>query len=625
MPYKLHFILMLNIVSLLFLPEVIPAQERVKSITIRQFEIEEAIRNGLKYYLEPKDYVLRVKLFGEHRASSVAHESLPGFGQMSDPSSSTGEKYWEITRMRVDLVMHKEVSPSVNSYIGEIVPILSGLDYERGDEFVFVPIIPNMPAQQPVAEITEPLPPELEAKSEKPVPEPPAGLVKTDAQQPPAEKQAEPGQPLEKPGSFLQTLGLSEMIMIGGIVLLLLMLLWVLFSLSRIKANENETRRQLSQLQQFPALPAKLESADRETRDKMQQEREERVRSALVRDNNDRLLQDIVKQLVGRDDWSRELIQEMTKDKQSMDALTNLIATLGPEASRSLFRSQMSENAYMDLEQLARSVEQSPEDSSEVLNNIRMFLLTKQLVSPEKHFVDPFGFLKALSSGQISFLIKNEPARIKGIVIARLDSETAAEILQQLSRDERTQVAVELGRMNELPMELVEKVGYNLAEKARNVPDEHSIAIDGVRFVADVLSDSDPVTRQELINGLRVSDQKLSEDIENSCFVFDSIPVVPKDVLVEVVRQMPPDEVITAISGASKEIKEAIILCFPEKSRKALISSLKSKTPSRDEIRAARKQFVQSMREMSDAERVNLRDVNSAWVNQSSVPVLEEA
>ena len=51
--------------------------------------------------------------------------------------------------MRVDLVMHKEVSPSVNSYIGEIVPILSGLDYERGDEFVFVPIIPNLPEIQP--------------------------------------------------------------------------------------------------------------------------------------------------------------------------------------------------------------------------------------------------------------------------------------------------------------------------------------------------------------------------------------------------------------------------------------------------------------------------------------------
>jgi hypothetical protein len=55
------------------------AQERVKSLSVRQFEIEEAIRNGLKYYLEPKDYVLRVKLFGEERAVSMSNETLPGF------------------------------------------------------------------------------------------------------------------------------------------------------------------------------------------------------------------------------------------------------------------------------------------------------------------------------------------------------------------------------------------------------------------------------------------------------------------------------------------------------------------------------------------------------------------
>ncbi|MEC8188383.1 MAG: hypothetical protein VX059_06310, partial [SAR324 cluster bacterium] len=128
---------------------IVSASERVKSMNIRQFEIEESIRNGLKYYLEPSDYVLRVKLFGDERAASVANEALPGFGRLGLDQFGKGEKFWEISRMRVDLVMHKEVSPSVNSYIGEIVPILSGLDYERGDEFVFVPIIPNLPEIQP--------------------------------------------------------------------------------------------------------------------------------------------------------------------------------------------------------------------------------------------------------------------------------------------------------------------------------------------------------------------------------------------------------------------------------------------------------------------------------------------
>ena len=140
--------MIISTLILLFPSLFLEAQERVKSLNIRQFEIEESIRNGLKYYLDPKDYVLRVKLFGEERAISVANETLPGFGQLNESSSTSGAKYWEIKRMRVDLVIHKEVSPSVNTYIGEIVPILSGIDYERGDELVFVPILPSEPFPQ---------------------------------------------------------------------------------------------------------------------------------------------------------------------------------------------------------------------------------------------------------------------------------------------------------------------------------------------------------------------------------------------------------------------------------------------------------------------------------------------
>ena len=587
---------------------IVSASERVKSMNIRQFEIEESIRNGLKYYLEPSDYVLRVKLFGDERAASVANEALPGFGQLGLDQFGKGEKFWEISRMRVDLVMHKEVSPSVNSYIGEIVPILSGLDYERGDEFVFVPIIPNLPEIQPDLEKPNGVDPETKEESQTAE----KALAKIES----PEEQEE-----EKP--FWQTLGTFEWILGGILLLLLLLLIWTLFSISRLRAREVETQNQIRDLKDTPTLPVRMAREEKAVQDKMQQDRQDRVQTALVRDENERVLQEIVKNLVGRPDWSRELIQEMTRDKQSMDQLATLIAVMGPEASRSLFRNQMTEQAYMDLEQLAKEAGPNSDDTAEVLKNIRMFLLTKQFLSPEQSFVDPFGFMKSLSSSQISFLLKNEPARIKAIVMARLDTEKAATILQTLSRDERTQVAVELGRMHEMPMELVEKVGFNLAEKARNVPDENSIAVNGVRFVADVLSDSDPVTRQELINGLRVSDQKLSEDVESSCFIFESIPVVPNDVLKEVVRQLPPDDVITAISGATKEIKEAVILCFPEQSRKALISSLKSKTPEKEDVRTARRKFVDSMREMADAERVNLRDVNSAFANQAGVPALQ--
>ena len=610
------------ILFLLYQVPTLEAQERVKSLSIRQFEIEEAIRNGLKYYLDTKDYVLRVKLFGEERAVSMANETLPGFGQLNDPPSSTGAKYWEITRMRVDLVMHKEVSPSVSTYISEIVPILSGLDYERGDELVFIPIVP-----------TEPFPEQFDVPADEGLPDPMAKAVQEEA---PKEKEAamspdgepsteEEGLPLDEEPFWLRMNDI-EKILAGMMLLLIILFLWVLWKLRKVKVKPAEPADfpalmpPQSETPQLPSSPQQGFVPIPDSNDKLLNGNghEFQANDALIIADNERLIQDIVKQLIGRDDWKQELVHEMSRDKQSMDMLTQLISTLGVSTSRKLFAGTIPQKTYLDLEKFAEEANPSPEDENAVLKDIQKFLLTKQLTDPEQNKTNPFEFMDQLTTSQIGFLVKDEPAKIKAFVYGRMDSEEAAELLRELPKDERTKVALELGKLHELPLELVEKIGYNLAEKARHVPDEGTVGVDGIKFIADVLGDLDNTTRQELINGLRTSDIKLSESIESHCFIFDSIPDVPKDILLEVVRKLQPDDVITAISGSTSKIKESAIMCFPEKSRAALVSSLKTKSPNSDEIRTARKFFIEAMREMADAGRLDLQEVNTKFAQSSS-------
>ena len=613
-------ILVSSIILFLLNPALsLEAQERVKSLSVRQFEIEEAIRNGLKYYLDTKDYVLRVKLFGEERSiGSIANEALPGFGQLNDPVGS-GAKYWEITRMRVDLVMHKEVSPSVNTYIGEIVPILSGLDYERGDELIFVPILPSDPFPEQVGDPSSAGLPDPMAKA---LPEDDPKDIEVALQSgEPSEEQD--GESLDEEPFWLRMSDI-EKILAGMLLFLILLFFWVLWKLRKFKAISTEQEgfpalmAPQSETPQLPSSPNQGFVSIADTNAKLLNGHENQLNDAVLIADNERLIQEIIKQMIGRDDWKQELVQEMSRDKQSMDMLTQLIASLGMSTSRKLFSGTIPQNTYLDLEKLAEEASSSPEEENEMLKDIQKFFLTKQLTDPEQNKSNPFSFMDQLSTSQIGFLVKDEPAKIKAFIFGRLESDEAAELLRDLSKDERTKVALELGKLHELPLELVEKIGYNLAEKARHVPDDGTVGVDGIKFIADVLGDLDNTTRQELINGLRTSDIKLSENIESHCFIFESIPVVPKDILLEVVRKLQPDDVITAISGTTSKIKEAAIMCFPEKSRPALVSSLKTKSPDSDEVRAARKLFVQSMRDMSDAGRLNLQEVNTKFTQESS-------
>jgi len=616
-------ILVSSIILFLLNPALsLEAQERVKSLSVGEFEIEEAIHNGLKYYLDTKDYVLRVKLFGEERSiGSIANEALPGFGQLNDPVGS-GAKYWEITRMRVDLVMHKEVSPSVNTYIGEIVPILSGLDYERGDELIFVPILPSDPFPEQVGDPSSAGLPDPMAKA---LPEDDPKDVEVALQSgEPSEEQD--GESLDEEPFWLRMSDI-EKFLAGMLLFLILLFFWVLWKLRKFKAISTEQEgfpalmAPQSEKPQLPSSPNQGFVSIDDTNAKLlngHENHENQLKDAVLIADNERLIQEIIKQMIGRDDWKQELVQEMSRDKQSMDMLTQLIASLGMSTSRKLFSGTIPQNTYLDLEKLAEEASSSPEEENEMLKDIQKFFLTKQLTDPEQNKSNPFSFMDELSTSQIGFLVKDEPAKIKAFIFGRLESDEAAELLRDLSKDERTQVALELGRLHELPLELVEKIGYNLAEKARHVPDDGTVGVDGIKFIADVLGDLDNTTREELVKGLRTSDIKLSENIESHCFIFESIPVVPKDILLEVVRKLQPDDVITAISGTTSKIKEAAIMCFPEKSRPALVSSLKTKSPDSDEVRAARKLFVQSMRDMSDAGRLNLQEVNTKFTQESS-------
>jgi len=616
-------ILVSSIILFLINPDLsLEAQERVKSLSVRQFEIEEAIRNGLKYYLDTKDYVLRVKLFGEERSiGSIANEALSGFGQLNDPVGS-GAKYWEITRMRVDLVIHKEVSPSVNTYIGEIVPILSGLDFERGDELIFVPILPSDPFPEQVGDPSSAGLPDPMAKA---LPEDDPKDVEVALQSgEPSEEQD--GESLDEEPFWLRMSDI-EKFLAGMLLFLILLFFWVLWKLRKFKAISTEQEGfpalmpPQSETTKLPSSPDQGFVSIADTNAKLlngHENHENQLNDAVLIADNERLIQEIIKQMIGRDDWKQELVQEMSRDKQSMDMLTQLIASLGMSTSRKLFSGTIPQNTYLDLEKLAEEASSLPEEENEMLKDIQKFFLTKQLTDPEQNKSNPFSFMDQLSTSQIGFLVKDEPAKIKAFIFGRLESDEAAELLRDLSKDERTKVALELGKLHELPLELVEKIGYNLAEKARHVPDDGTVGVDGIKFIADVLGDLDNTTRQELINGLRTSDIKLSENIESHCFIFESIPVVPKDILLEVVRKLQPDDVITAISGTTSKIKEAAIMCFPEKSRPALVSSLKTKSPDSEEIRAARKLFVQSMRDMSDAGRLNLQEVNTKFTQESS-------
>jgi len=567
------------------------AQDRIYSITLKQHEIETAIRKSLNSYMEKKDYVVKVRIKGERRSEDPKSaplrtrkqvgEALPGF-ELDDQSSLpkitdvVADSYWQIKSMRIDLIMHKEVSPSVDTFIRETVPVVAEMDPARGDVFSYIPILPKT----------------IEEAEEE--------VVQAEVAE--GVKEQEYYGITQKEWIYIVILAVS--------ILITLILFW---RLTRVKRNISALEEVIEQEQALEPSEPDLDPVVELKKEREQRlaKEEELLKNAILEEDIERISQEVITQLLGRKDWIALLCEEFGTDKQGADKLAGFVAILGPNTARKLFYDVLGEEKYLELEKLAQGIEVKPAEEKEILNEIQKILFTQKLVSPEAFSFDPFSFIHDLSTGQIDFLVKDEPIKIKAIVLSQLSSEATAKILSKMPKEERNQALLQLGKIGELPLELVEKVAYNLADKAKTVPDDHTVGVDGVDMVVDAISESVPQLRKDLINNLRVSDRQLSDKVENRLFLFESIPVVPKDILTEVVRRLPPQEVMVAIADSPTQIQEKVILCFPEKIRRTLVATVKSQRVTPEEIKEQKKMIIRGMQKMADDKKVDLKKIQA--------------
>ena len=573
------------------------AQDRIYSISLKQHEIETAIRKSLTSYLGKNDYVIKVLIQGERvsedpKTAPLATkkqigESLPGF-ELDDQSALpkitdvVADSYWHIKNMRIDLIMHKEISPSVDTFIRETVPVVAEMNKARGDVFNYIPILPKT----------------IEQAEEEVV-------------------QAEVAEGITEPKYYGFTE--KELIYLAVLALAILTILFLLWRLTRIRRNiaaleeviEQEQALEAVEQDMDPVLDLKKEREERFAKE------EELLKNAILSEDNKRISQGVITQLLGRNDWVKLLCDEFASNQQAADKLAGFLAILGPNTARKLFYEVLGEEKYLDLEKISEGIVVSPTEEKEILNEIQKILFTQKLVSPEAFSFDPFSFLQELSTGQIEFLVKDEPVKIKAIVLSQLSSEDTAKILSKLAKDERSQAILQLGKIGDLPLELVEKVAYSLADKSKTIPDDHTVGVDGVEMVVDAISDSVPQVRKDLINNLRVSDRQLSDKVENRLFLFDAIPVVPKDVLTEVVRKLPSQDVMIAIADSPVPIQEKVILCFPEKIRRTLVGTVKSQKVSPEEVKEKKKLIIRGMQKMADDKKVDLKKIQADFEKMS--------
>ena len=103
-----------------------------------------------------------------------------------------------------------------------------------------------------------------------------------------------------------------------------------------------------------------------------------------------------------------------------------------------------------------------------------------------------FNFLIELNDEQIFYLINTEPPKVIALAIDQLDEKRKMNVLNRFSNEIKHNVIMELGNLNNNPLEGVVNVAQELKKKSSFIPGPKEFSRGGGQSIASILNQMEP-------------------------------------------------------------------------------------------------------------------------------------
>ena len=126
----------------------------------------------------------------------------------------------------------------------------------------------------------------------------------------------------------------------------------------------------------------------------------------------------------------------------------------------------------------------------------------------------PFAFLDELTDEQLISMVLPDDTRVKAIVMAQVNPEKRAKVLERLGPEEKGRVLIEMGTLDEVPLEAVVSIASELQEKSHFLPKTVNFSRGGGKDVADILGEMEPDDESKYLEAISREAPALAEEIK---------------------------------------------------------------------------------------------------------------
>ena len=223
--------------------------------------------------------------------------------------------------------------------------------------------------------------------------------------------------------------------------------------------------------------------------------------------------------------------------------------------------------------------------------------------------------LKWMSSREVVDIVQDEHPQIIAIVLAFLEPVQAAEVIEKLPGELRSDIVMRVARLTDIQQSALAEIENLIASKSEEVGRGGTRKVGGNKVAASIVNSLKPERSEALLEEIKEKNAELSERIEEMMFVFDTLLDVDDRGIQALLREINNELLVVALKGCDPAISDKILGNMSKRAATLLREDMDAKGPIKlSDVEESQKEILDVARRLADAGDINLGNSGEEYV-----------
>ena len=215
--------------------------------------------------------------------------------------------------------------------------------------------------------------------------------------------------------------------------------------------------------------------------------------------------------------------------------------------------------------------------------------------------------LKWMSSRDVVEIVKDEHPQIIAIVLAYLESQQAAEVVERLPDELRSDILMRVAGLSDIQQSALAEIENLIASKSTDAAGGSTRKVGGDKVAADIVNALKPERSEAILDQIKEKNPEVSDRIQERMFTIDTLLNVDDRGIQALLREISNDVLVVALKGCDPVISDKIMRNMSKRAATLLREDMEAKGPMKlSEVEGSQKEILDVARRLVDAGDIDL-------------------